>query len=111
MWGLPAPLPANHVHYGIVLILAFDSNEDIAHALFVCDDGQIRYDGVEFLKSEWRFNWTTHKWEDQTTGDLYDNEPSGDWSPEISGDIPEHLGADRSDQGDEGDGETGSVDS
>ncbi len=108
MWGLPAPLPAEHDQHGVVLILAFYTLPmGTTTALFVCDDGQLRTDVTDHLKVEWRFNWATHTWEDTDSGDLYDE--TSDGSPEIPGDVPELDRTDRSDPGDEGDGATGGV--
>lgn len=104
MWGLHAPLPATHDHHGVVLILAFTETT----ALFVCDDGRLRYDDVDHLMLEWRFNWNTHTWEDIDIDEVFDDE-SSDGSPEIPGDIPEFDGADRGDPSDEGDGTVGGV--
>jgi hypothetical protein len=104
MWGLPAPFPATHAHYGVILILAFTA----VGALFVCDDGQLRFDELSHLRAEWRFNWNTHTWEDGDIGD-FDDEGS-DGGSEVPGDLPELDGPDRSDSGDEGDGAAGDVD-
>lgn len=108
MWGLTAPLPAEHDHHGIVLILAFYT-EPLPGALFISDDGQLHSDALAHLRTEWRFNWSTHTWEDLSeTGAL--NDESSDGSPEISGDFPEPPRDDRGDSGDEGDGTLGDVD-
>lgn len=105
MWGLTAPLPAEHDHHGVVLILAMTETG----AIFVSDDGGLHFDDFTHLRLEWRFNWNTHVWEDETSGEL--NDETGDGGPEVSGDIPEPDGPDRSDTGDEGHGAIGSVDS
>lgn len=111
MWGLTAPLPAEHDHHGVVLVLSFyqSTNRAISDmcALFVSDDGQLRTDTVDHLRVEWRFNWNTHTWEDSDLGDFDDQ--GSDGSPEIPGDIPAPDGTDRSDPGDQGDGAIGSV--
>lgn len=105
MWGLDRPLVASHNHHGPVLIIGFS---DAGSALFVCDDGQLRFEGLSGLKAEWRFNWTTHAWEDTELGDFDDQ--GSDGGPEVSGDISEPDRANRSDPSDEGDGAAGSVD-
>lgn len=111
MWGLPAPFPATHSHHGNVLILAFYHQKDLIgpHALFVCDNGQLRSSPVDQLTSEWRFNWNTHVWEDVSEGVLDDQ--TSDGGPEIPGDIPDTDRADRGDPSNQGDGAPGGLDS
>lgn len=98
MWGFSDPFPAVHDQHGVVLLLAVSESG----ALIVCDDGQLRFEDYTHLRSEWRFNWTTHKWEDDDIGELYDE--TGDGGSEISGDVPELDGADGGDPGDKADG-------
>jgi hypothetical protein len=87
VWGLHAPLPATHDHYGICLVLAFFYAPELdgLYALMIDDEGLLRTSPVSNLRTEWRFNWTTHKWEDMDVEEFFDAQ--GDGGEEVSGDL------------------------